>query len=53
MTKNLVRIGSRGSELALWQANHVKDALESAGYEVSIEIIKTKGDKIQNLSFQP
>lgn len=47
----MVRIGSRGSELALWQANHVKDALESAGYEVEIKIIKTKGDRIQHLSF--
>ncbi len=44
-------IGSRGSELALWQANHVKDQLENLGYQVSIQIIKTKGDKIQNLSF--
>ncbi len=44
-------IGSRGSELALWQANHVKDQLEDCGYQVNIRIIKTKGDKIQNLSF--
>lgn len=47
----MVRIGSRGSELALWQANHVKNALESAGYEVEIKIIRTKGDRIQHLSF--
>ena len=49
-SKQLV-IGSRGSELALWQANHVKSQLESKGYEVTIEVIKTRGDQIQNLSF--
>lgn len=44
-------IGSRGSDLALWQANHVKDRLTSLGHEVEILIIKTQGDKIQHLSF--
>lgn len=44
-------IGSRGSDLALWQANHVKNRLESLGAEVTINIIKTQGDKIQHLSF--
>ncbi len=46
-----IRIGSRGSDLALWQANHVKRQLEELGAEVTITIIKTKGDQIQNLSF--
>jgi hydroxymethylbilane synthase len=46
-----IRIGSRGSELALWQANHVKRQLEALGAEVSITIIKTQGDQIQHLSF--
>lgn len=46
-----IKIGSRGSDLALWQANFVKDQLENLGHEVSIEIIVTKGDKIQDLSF--
>ncbi|HLU86852.1 MAG TPA: hydroxymethylbilane synthase [Taishania sp.] len=46
-----VIIGSRGSDLALWQANHVKNQLENLGVEVSIKIIKTQGDIIQNLSF--
>ena len=46
-----IRIGSRGSELALWQANHVKNQLEKLGAEVSITIIKTQGDQIQHLSF--
>jgi hydroxymethylbilane synthase len=44
-------IGSRGSDLALWQAYHIKGRLEKLGAEVSITIIKTKGDKIQHLSF--
>tara|TARA_B110000046_G_scaffold25414_1_gene24989 strand:+ start:7067 stop:7963 length:897 start_codon:yes stop_codon:yes gene_type:complete len=46
-----ITIGSRGSDLALWQANFVKDALEKLGHAVSLKIIVTKGDKIQDLSF--
>lgn len=46
-----IRIGSRGSDLALWQANHVKDQLEALGHQVEINVIKTQGDKIQHLSF--
>ena len=41
-------IGSRGSQLALWQANHIKDRLEARGVETRIEIIKTTGDRIQD-----
>ena len=44
-------IGSRGSQLALWQANWVKDQLAAAGHEISIKIIRTTGDKLQ--SFPP
>ncbi len=44
-------IGSRGSDLALWQANHVKRQLEELGAKVEIKIIKTQGDIIQHLSF--
>ena len=40
-------IGSRGSKLALWQANHIKDRLASLGYDCRIEIIQTTGDKFQ------
>ena len=46
-----IRIGSRGSDLALWQANFVKNQLKSLGKEAEIKIIKTKGDQIQHLSF--
>lgn len=41
-----LRIGSRGSQLALWQANHVANLLRGAGHTVAIETIKTTGDKI-------
>ncbi len=46
-----IRIGSRGSDLALWQANHVKRQLEELGCSVDITIITTQGDAIQHLSF--
>ena len=45
-----LRIGSRGSQLALWQANHVRDLLEACGHTVEIEIIKTTGDKITDVA---
>jgi hydroxymethylbilane synthase len=44
-------IGSRGSDLALWQAEFTKTKLEAFGHSVKIEIIRTKGDVIQHLSF--
>jgi hydroxymethylbilane synthase len=39
-----ISIGTRGSKLALWQANHVKALLEASGHDVSIKIYKTTGD---------
>jgi hydroxymethylbilane synthase len=47
----LIRIGSRGSQLALWQANHIADTLRGLGHDVSIEIIRTTGDRMQNMAF--
>ena len=47
----MIRIGSRGSQLALWQANHIADALRRAGHEVTIEIIRTTGDALQIVAF--
>jgi hydroxymethylbilane synthase len=44
-----LRIGSRGSQLALWQANHIATLLRGRGHEVEIEIIKTTGDKITDV----
>jgi hydroxymethylbilane synthase len=44
-----LRIGSRGSQLALWQANHISALLRAQGHEVEIEIIHTTGDKITDV----
>ena len=46
-----IRIGSRGSQLALWQANHVADLLRGNGLEVVIEVIRTTGDRMQDPGF--
>jgi hydroxymethylbilane synthase len=43
-------IGSRGSQLALWQANHIASQLRERGHEVAIEIIHTTGDKITDVA---
>lgn len=50
--KQKIIIGSRGSELALWQANHIKREIEKKNKKVSVEIniIKTKGDKILDVA---
>ena len=50
ISKNII-IGSRGSQLALWQANWVKSVLERIhrGVEVKIKVITTSGDKIQDV----
>ncbi len=45
-----LRIGSRGSQLALWQANHIAALLRERGHEVELEIIKTTGDKITDVA---
>ena len=45
-----LRIGSRGSQLALWQANHISALLRERGHDVEIEIIKTTGDKITDVA---
>lgn len=45
-----IKIGTRGSKLALWQAYHVQDLLEQQGAETEIVTIETKGDKILDVS---
>ena len=45
-----LRIGSRGSQLALWQAHHISDLLRAQGHTVELEIIKTTGDKITDVA---
>src|SRR5713226_2635037 len=39
-------IGTRGSELALWQANWVKGRLTAAGHEIELKTIKTSGERL-------
>lgn len=48
MKRKLI-IGTRGSDLALWQANYTKKLLINLGHEVELKIIVTKGDLTQNL----
>ncbi len=50
--KHKIRIGTRGSRLALWQAEHVQRELEKTGVTTEIVVIKTRGDLEQNLSLQ-
>jgi hydroxymethylbilane synthase len=49
-TSSKLRIGSRGSQLAIWQANHISALLRAHGHEVEIEIIHTTGDKITDVA---
>lgn len=45
----MIVIGSRGSQLALWQARHIAAKLANLGAETRIEIIKTTGDRITDV----
>jgi hydroxymethylbilane synthase len=45
-----LRIGSRGSQLALWQANHISALLRGRGHQVELEVIKTTGDKMTEVA---
>ena len=51
MKSHKLVIGSRGSQLALWQANWVKSELERlhSNVDINIRVIKTSGDKIQDV----
>jgi len=51
LSKSNIIIGTRGSDLALWQANTVKNQLIEIGLNPKILIIKTTGDTIQNIGF--
>ena len=46
----MIVIGSRGSALALWQARHIAARLQALGEETRIEVIKTTGDRMQEIS---
>ena len=43
-----LRLGTRGSQLALWQARTVAGLLEQGGYDVELVIMKTAGDRLQD-----
>jgi len=46
----MLRIGTRGSKLALWQAHWVRDRLAEAGHRCRVEVIRTTGDKITDVA---
>jgi hydroxymethylbilane synthase len=50
-TTPTIRIGTRGSQLALWQANHVAAQLRALGHTVTLEVIRTVGDRMQDPAF--
>ena len=51
--KDTLRLGTRGSDLALWQARRVSALIgDRLGLECEIEIIKTRGDRIQDVAFR-
>ncbi len=47
----ILRIGTRGSDLALWQAHTVQSLLQQQGISTEITIIKTRGDRIDDVPF--
>lgn len=47
---NTIRIGTRGSKLALWQAHHVAALIKPSGFLAEIVPIETRGDKILDVS---
>lgn len=49
--ENLIRIGSRGSKLALWQTHYIADLLHNGGFKTEIVTMETKGDKILTAPF--
>lgn len=49
MEPDPIILGTRGSQLALWQANRVKDRLEAAGHRIALKQITTRGDREQEV----
>lgn len=50
MERRVIKIGTRKSKLAMWQANYVADLLDAGGFQPQLMPIETKGDKIQNVA---
>jgi hydroxymethylbilane synthase len=48
--EDIIKLGTRGSKLALWQAEYIKQTLAQGGLSVEIVIISTKGDQILDRS---
>ncbi|ODA67935.1 Porphobilinogen deaminase [Methyloligella halotolerans] len=50
MTHRTLHIGTRGSPLALWQAEHVRDLLKSGGFsgDIDVDVFSTAGDRIKD-----
>jgi len=48
----MIRIGTRGSDLALWQARHVAERLAAAGAESTLVVLETRGDRIDDVPLQ-
>lgn len=46
----IVKVGTRGSKLALWQAHYIAALLEQKGLKSEIVVIETKGDKVLDVS---
>lgn len=49
MVPDPIVLGTRGSQLALWQAGRVKDQIEHAGHSVTLKQITTRGDEVQDV----
>jgi len=49
MIDRVLIIGTRGSDLAVWQANYVKNKLADIGVQAELKIIKTQGDIVEHL----
>ncbi|MEQ8237669.1 MAG: hydroxymethylbilane synthase [Cyclobacteriaceae bacterium] len=50
MPKEIIKIGTRKSKLALWQAYYVQQKLEEAGWPTALVTMETKGDKVLDVS---
>ena len=48
MTNRPIKIATRGSKLALWQTNYVASLLNADNHKTELNVIKTKGDRVQN-----
>ena len=50
LERRRIKIGTRNSKLALWQANYVADLLDAGGFQPELVPIETTGDKVQHVT---